>query len=382
MARGRAKVGGARKWLYAIIPVLGALFCLEIGLRIAGFHYESFFECPTWWGRCADNPIFEADPTLFWRLRAGANRDLNPRSRSTQAISSRGMRDDEIPIEKADGEVRVLALGDSCTFGDGVGNWETYSNVLETLVRSAAPDRPVNVINAGVPGYTSYQVRTYLEQKLLSLEPDVVVVYVGFNDNITSQSGRSDRQLGEENPRDLLVQKLFGRLRTYQLINRYLSKARAELARKHLEAAARDELGDEETVPRVSSEAFQENLCAIEQLGRQRGFNLIVTTLPHVFDKEPERNLDVRAAVARCGIDVVDLWSIMKERQAVGLDLYTSDGGHPNVVGHRIVAQSLFRKFQELGLVPAGDVPPLPTIKETTPDPDEVPAAESKKAEL
>lgn len=75
----------------------------------------------------------------------------------------------------ADARRRILLIGDSCTYGYGVSTPETYAVVLESLLDS------VDVVNLGVPGYTSYQGARLLEGAF-DLQPDLVVAAFGFND--------------------------------------------------------------------------------------------------------------------------------------------------------------------------------------------------------
>lgn len=73
------------------------------------------------------------------------------------------------------GGPRVLALGDSMTFGYGVEAEESWPEVLETLLRK--DDRPdVEVINAGVVAYAPDQQLDQLRELLPRVRPDVVVL--------------------------------------------------------------------------------------------------------------------------------------------------------------------------------------------------------------
>jgi lysophospholipase L1-like esterase len=75
---------------------------------------------------------------------------------------------------------RILTLGDSCTFGLGVDDAQTWPAQLQQLL-NADGDR-VEVINAGVPGYSAFQGRRFLEKEGLHLAPDLVIAGFGFND--------------------------------------------------------------------------------------------------------------------------------------------------------------------------------------------------------
>ena len=70
--------------------------------------------------------------------------------RVTIETSSLGFRDREMAVDKPSGVFRILALGDSFTFGVGVEGNQAYPKVLETLLnRSGGLGRRVEVINAG-----------------------------------------------------------------------------------------------------------------------------------------------------------------------------------------------------------------------------------------
>lgn len=76
---------------------------------------------------------------------------------------------------------RILALGDSFTYGYYVHNEETWPARLEELLNQRLPTR-FQVFNAGVPGYTIVDQLGYLLDKGLKLEPDLVVIGFYTND--------------------------------------------------------------------------------------------------------------------------------------------------------------------------------------------------------
>jgi lysophospholipase L1-like esterase len=99
---------------------------------------------------------------------------------TTVRVNSLGLRDREIPYEKAAGTYRVLVLGDSQTFGVGVEAEESYPKVAERLLEAAG--RKVEVINAGVPGTGTAHQLDFLERDGWRYAPDAVVVGFFYND--------------------------------------------------------------------------------------------------------------------------------------------------------------------------------------------------------
>ena len=87
-------------------------------------------------------------------------------------------RDSEISVAKPPGVIRVLVLGDSQTDGQ-VENDETYPARLEQLM--VARGQAVEVLNAGVTGYSPQQEYLWYRERGVQLQPDLVVLgfYLG-----------------------------------------------------------------------------------------------------------------------------------------------------------------------------------------------------------
>ena len=118
--------------------------------------------------------LYEWDRFLFYRLRPIVSTELLDvfappraleRSRWSVHTNSRGFRTPEFADQAAPGVVRIVVLGDSSTFGWGVEHFETYGEQLGTALArrwSIARSR-IEIVNLGVPGYSSFQGRVLLE---------------------------------------------------------------------------------------------------------------------------------------------------------------------------------------------------------------------------
>ncbi len=116
-------------------------------------------------------------PTFY--LRPGSHGEF---SDCPIAINSLGFRGGEIAREKGKA-YRIVALGESTTFGCTLGRWDKpWPKLLGQMIRERLkPRRPVEVINAGVPSYTLEDNLNRLARDVLPLKPDMIISYHGYN---------------------------------------------------------------------------------------------------------------------------------------------------------------------------------------------------------
>jgi len=113
--------------------------------------------------------IDEFHPTRGWALKPGL-RDVELRGGRVSS-NSRGVRGTrEVATPKPPGTKRVLVFGDSFTFGEEVGDGQTYAARLEGLFPG------VEFLNLGVHGYGHDQMLLYLRESVALYEPDVVIL--------------------------------------------------------------------------------------------------------------------------------------------------------------------------------------------------------------
>jgi lysophospholipase L1-like esterase len=99
-------------------------------------------------------------------------------------VNSLGFRGEEISATKPAGTFRIFAIGESTTFGwkGARTHREAWPALLESKLRAAYPKRNIEVVNAGVPGWTSVQQRVNFMLRISKLEPDGILIYHGNND--------------------------------------------------------------------------------------------------------------------------------------------------------------------------------------------------------
>jgi lysophospholipase L1-like esterase len=183
-ARGRA---------LAVLLGLGLLAGVEGGLRLAGYTHEVAAVNFRFVGPDVLNmPEYVRDRRLFWRLKPGGPEIGVAVPGVTGAT---GFRGPVVLKQRTPGGVRVACMGDSTTYGVGMPLEQTYVALLGRALEHAL-QRPVEMVNAGCPGYSSYQGLRLLESDVVPLQPDVVTLLFGAWNDFTPAIGGDDEAKG------------------------------------------------------------------------------------------------------------------------------------------------------------------------------------------
>lgn len=350
------------RWAAAVLGVglvLGLLVLAEVLLAASGAELPDPYP-PRLGPRGVaegEQALFTYDPVLLWRQLPGVTKRLRSRTGRTHAISTNqlGLRDDPPAAPGGVVPLRVLSLGDSNTWGDGVEGRETYSNVLEALLADVVP-ASVEVFNAGVPGYSTVQSMA-LQAELFErfAFQGVILYHLGAD---LQPAFRPDSTYPVRGPfrgiHDLLI-----RFRLFRLV-RHLRSSGATLADRAV--------ADSQRVP---VEEYAENLRQMIRRAREEGAEpVVVIPLPlctqsgcpsqlHGEDRaevdrylarldaqEPRYREALRGVARDAGCRTVDLPRLVQDdphRFRYYLDL-----SHPTVEGHRYIARALAPSLGEV----------------------------------
>jgi len=161
-----------KKIVFALIVLIGLPVGAEMAVRLVCWATGRVpYTVATPWCVADDDLLYVLKPHFGGKVFQAIAR-----------INNQGLRGEDITTSKPEGTRRVLCLGDSRTFGYQVAQDECFPAQLETIWREQSPASPIQVSNAGLPGYSSDQGLRYLELKGLRFNPDVVTVAFGFND--------------------------------------------------------------------------------------------------------------------------------------------------------------------------------------------------------
>lgn len=137
-------------------------------------------------------------PTLFYRhARLGHAMVRGTRYYDWVSVNPQGFRGPSVALERTPGVLRVMAIGGSTTFDSQVSRDSlAWPARLAEELRARRPDRPVEVINAGVSGYTVLDHILWNQTELRRYRPHVVILYHGHND-LFGNLGRLARPIRE-----------------------------------------------------------------------------------------------------------------------------------------------------------------------------------------
>lgn len=103
--------------------------------------------------------------------------------KDTLNINSHGFRGPDISKEKPDDTYRIFTIGGSTMYGYGsTSDKTTIAGYLEQEFENMNLGMNVEVINAGIPAADSYSESIYIKNRLIEFEPDLFIVYDGWND--------------------------------------------------------------------------------------------------------------------------------------------------------------------------------------------------------
>jgi lysophospholipase L1-like esterase len=326
-----------RSLLFSSLIVLAFFGLAEAILRLVGLRAPS--ENPRILLREMDTditlPFMRADRDLFWSLRPGFRGEFRGRP---VTINSLGLRGGELELPKPAGRRRIVCFGDSITFGFGVGDDESYSHFLG----AALADRNVDVVNAGVTGYTSHQVRGLLRRLAPVVQADVATVCIGWNDQ--NRRPVTDRVYERRLHAAMAVEGRLDHVYLYRALKAlYL---RAPLAgRTRAAEAQRVPLGD-----------YRENLGAFVRECRTHGIQPVFLALPHRRRKGEAlvdgRYNEAMAELGRSlGVAVVDVGDLGLATTMETNEAYFIDPLHLSPSGSESMARMIARQLLALGIV-------------------------------
>ncbi len=279
--------------------------------------------------------------------------------------NSRGFRGPEVsPRTASTPPLRIVTFGDSSTFGWGVDREWTFQELLVDRFRQRG--RPVEVINMGMPGFTSRHGLAVQEHYAHDLHPDVVVISFGANDGRFGLQA-ADEALRADETRLAGVAWTLKRLEVYKLMRRVIFSVYDPFS-----AMDSDRTGatPPSLVQSVPPERFRRNVMRLAGLARQQGAESVFLSVC-APDEHREVMHELSASRQIPMVDAVELFrdrvdelrdhrlypdEVAHYERLYGLDAMrenwryyvTTDGCHPNRAGHSLIADRMVEAVEQV----------------------------------
>ena len=297
--------------------------------------------------------FYRDDPLLFWSMPP--HMEVVSDDGVTYHANSLGLRDQEVELPKPANEYRILSLGESSTWGQGVRASETYSEVLQQKLNARGGSQKFSVINAGVGAYSLWQSYLYLTRRGHKLQPDMVLVYHERNDflpagvwdhkNFFFDVAYTDRERSEQREPYLWLLSLLYHSRLYLWArNRSVASHYDPQKDPFRYSSAR-------VLFRADHRDRRLALNSMRQLCRQRGIALVIIHPLYARWPKHRQNCLLLRYAAEHRLQLIDLHKLVNPKKE-GTGPFWLDGSHPSARGHAAFAQAIFDYLIQNELVP------------------------------
>ena len=248
----------------------------------------------------------------------------------------------------SDGDFRILAVGESTTFGLHVGTDSAYPARLEYLLRERFPGTAFTVMNTGVPSQTSTSILRNIHFQLAKYRPDLVISLVGANDMNEALNDLNTRVLFGS----IYVPEWIAGLRIYKLLS--VTKdyfLHRPIIEKDGAWTFCDETQKHPGGGWIHNDRYERQLLLnyrdIVDIVRQHGAELAILSYVHRSDR---LHALFGKVTGEKNAPYLDLYIPPEERT---LDLFTGDYWHPSAAGHNYMARKILHGLLTNRLIPS-----------------------------
>ncbi len=300
-------------------------------------------------------------------------------------INSAGFRDKEHTREKAPGVVRIAAIGDSITYGSGVEYRDVYHQALETSLNQKNSHYEVLAFNQGATS-TDWAVKTYIETAR-GYRPDIVLLGFCLNDFEDYEAKNSSESKTLRRKAYDLLADLHQYLRVESHLYFFIfERSRRFLYQHVIDRTVRTQDSwtpmspfspQHEAIFKRELTSTVGQIAKLNDAVKADGARLLVVIFPFEMQITPQLNAlyaseykitglesamqgEAQAALTAVlrdkSIETLDLLPVFRAaaEKAPAQQLYFREMGgmldwaHPNAVGHRLAAQAIFDRLNEM----------------------------------
>jgi len=276
-----------RKLLLVVASIVLALSGAELALRLRQYFAYGVWHVPGWLRMSQPSagtwhPFLRYVPTpsLSWiEVERGRKAEI--------LINSLGFRSREISQDKPEGTLRIVGVGGSVVYDTRVSLADSWLVRLEDKLRARFPGRAIEVVNAGIPSRTSADSVVSTALRILPLDPDVLIVVHGVNDQKPNRypGFKPDYSHWYQEPQHRPFRDMLHAWMDRSLLLSHIRYRVKFVINPNLRENWRGEaLTRYDTVAAPGLDAYRRNLTSIIGMCRVRGVRVVIATVGHSLD--------------------------------------------------------------------------------------------------
>jgi lysophospholipase L1-like esterase len=276
--------------------------------------------------------------------------------------NSEGFRDVEHRLKKDKGVFRILAVGDSFTFGLGVEANQTYPKILEAMLnKNTLGKKHFEVFNMGIAGIGTLEELEIIEYGL-RYKPDLILLGVFVEnrwnpgngndlcDNLKSRDRLKNSRLVNQNE-NIITRPIIRPVDALNSLQRFLA-TNSDLyflimtrlgtnLRKSLIGLRQNQNQSELA---LSWDITEKAIKKIKRLADKEGVAFVIVRIPFLYDVYSPKNDEAKNILTvfsnENNINMCDLSDVMGNNK--NSDLYYPADGHWKSLAHKLAAGDIF----------------------------------------
>jgi hypothetical protein len=261
---------------------------------------------------------------------------FNKQNQMIYKLNSHGYRGYDF-TPKNQGHFRIISIGDSIAFGEGVKYEDTYSRIIEKRLR--AKNSTTEVYNLGINGYGIRDEVASLKNNLNQYQPDLVIWDYTLND--ISHGAIFEWYISMDKKKKRTLIKTPSRFINYiqnKLWKLYSSEAFVDYI---LEIYQSDRYWHELTL----------YLKRVNNLIKEKDAKLLILIFPQLDALEKKayvfKPIHIKLAkyFKHSNIPFIDFTDIFQENDPSSLKVHYLDA-HPNEIAHKLIADKVIKEIR------------------------------------
>ena len=325
--------------------------------------------------------IYQVDSLTGWRLTPNHIGTQSNRVEYTVHIRSdaNGLR---VPLAGArpTRARKILLLGDSFGFGQGVEAESTMAMVMERDLEAQGDS--LSILNGSVPGYGTFQEAAALARRGPEISPDAAIIAVFLGNDFEDNLAPPERRFGETvqapsrhawfSPASNWA---YAHLHLYALARgAVVAMSNAPQRRGKPEwAEMRDRYGPPDNTLGTEVDAMARALGEVRQTSAALHVPVVLAVVPEVVQVEPKRQAQLRRAVPdsvpldfaqpnrivrhladSLGLPTIDLTAGLRAAASTGREFYYPLDRHWTAAGNTLAGNLLASELLQRHLLPNG----------------------------